>query len=258
MEKFPWAIRPTLTSTTAANSEAKGPPGRVSLAPYSRRGVVARSSEFRPRPVVVQQTAYRAVGKRVFDIAMVVAALPVVLPVVLGLAAVLSSDGGSPFFVHRRIGKDGRTFGCLKLRTMVADAETRLADLLARDPDAAAEWSKSRKLLNDPRVTRFGNIVRKLSLDELPQLWNVLRGDMSLVGPRPVVADELSHYGEYAAAYKAVRPGITGAWQVSGRNSISYERRVALDVEYVRKHNFRTDLAIIAKTALEVVRRSGV
>jgi lipopolysaccharide/colanic/teichoic acid biosynthesis glycosyltransferase len=201
---------------------------------------------------------YRTKGKRALDLAIAVLSLPAVVPVVVGAAAVISLDGGSPFFVQPRVGRHGREFGCVKLRTMVIDAETRLNQLLESDPRAASEWAASMKLRKDPRVTRLGRFLRKTSLDELPQIWNVLRGDMSLVGPRPVVPDELSRYGEHSEAYKAVRPGITGAWQASGRNRMSYSERVSLDVEYVQNLKLVTDLGIIARTVIAVAQRTGV
>jgi lipopolysaccharide/colanic/teichoic acid biosynthesis glycosyltransferase len=202
---------------------------------------------------------YESAGKRVFDLAFGLAILPFVLPVVGLLALVVwMSDGGAPFFGHRRVGRDGRTFRCWKIRTMVPDAEERLRVHLAENPAAAAEWAEFRKLTDDPRITAIGDFLRRTSLDELPQLWNVLRGEMSFVGPRPVVDEELEeHYGARRVAYNAMRPGITGLWQVSGRNSLTYDERVALDVSYLRRLSFPLDLWIILRTAGVIVRPTG-
>lgn len=201
---------------------------------------------------------YRSIGKRVLDVGLSVLILPIVLPVVALLAiCVWAQDRANPFFVHQRVGRGKRLFGCLKLRSMVIDADVRLADLLAKDPEAKREWMENQKLDKDPRITRLGRFLRKSSLDELPQLWNVLRGDMSLVGPRPVVPDELLRYGPAAASYARVRPGVTGPWQVSGRNDMSYPERVRLDEDYSRHHSLFGDLKIIAMTATAVLKVTG-
>jgi lipopolysaccharide/colanic/teichoic acid biosynthesis glycosyltransferase len=186
--------------------------------------------------------------------------LLLVLLVPLGLIALLvRADGGPALFAHRRVGRGGASFGCLKFRSMVPDAEQRLAALLARDPAARAEWEATRKLRDDPRVTWIGRFLRASSLDELPQLINVLKGEMSLVGPRPVQATELTtFYGAAAAEHSmAVRPGITGLWQVSGRSDTSYARRVALDVAYVSRPSLREDLRILLRTPAAVLLRRG-
>ncbi|GAA6198649.1 hypothetical protein NBRC116598_40940 [Pseudophaeobacter arcticus] len=140
---------------------------------------------------------------------------------------------------------------------MVADAESRLEAYLKANPEAAAEWARDHKLTNDPRITRFGQFIRKTSLDELPQIWNVLKGEMSFVGPRPVVTKELEKYGQDLPSYLAQKPGITGLWQVSGRNDVSYDERVQMDVDYLEKRSFLIDLKIIGKTALSVLGRTG-
>jgi lipopolysaccharide/colanic/teichoic acid biosynthesis glycosyltransferase len=160
-------------------------------------------------------------------------------------------------FAHRRVGAGGRPFYCLKFRTMVVDADRALDEALARDPALAAEWAASRKLTNDPRVTRIGRILRKTSLDELPQLINVLRLEMSLVGPRPIVEDEIPLYGEAIAQYYATRPGLTGLWQVSGRSNTSYAKRVQLDVWYVNNWTIWNDIAVLFKTIPVVLGRQG-
>jgi len=160
-------------------------------------------------------------------------------------------------FSHTRVGRDRALFQCHKFRTMYVDADQRLADLLSRDEDAKREWETHFKLKNDPRITSLGSFLRKSSLDELPQLFNVLKGDMSLVGPRPVVEEELKLYGEYASDYLSARPGITGLWQVSGRNDLDYNERVTLDVTYVRQWTNWLDLRILMKTVLVVFTHRG-
>jgi exopolysaccharide production protein ExoY len=203
-------------------------------------------------------TAYARYGKRAFDLLFAIALLPVVLPVIAFLWAVMRTSGGAGLFVHTRIGQAGRPFACLKIRTMVPDAEVLLAAHLASDPKARAEWARDVKLQNDPRVTKLGWFLRKSSLDELPQIFNVLRGEMSFVGPRPVPQAELeARYGARVAVYKRHRPGITGLWQVSGRNDVSYARRIALDARYGQMQSFGLDLRIIARTVLAVLRRTG-
>lgn len=171
--------------------------------------------------------------------------------------AVYVQDGGPILFAHRRIGCNGRAFYCLKFRSMAVDAERRLADLLASDPAARAEWALDHKLRRDPRVTRLGAFLRKSSLDELPQLLNVLRGDMSLVGPRPIVEAEVAKYGHRFRDYCAVKPGITGLWQISGRNDTSYRTRVALDSLYARRRNVGLDAYILACTLPAVLTKRG-
>lgn len=190
--------------------------------------------------------------------ALAVVALIFFLPLMLLVAlAILLQDSGPVVFAHRRIGRDGQSFPCFKFRSMAADAEARLDDLLARDPQARAEWARDHKLRNDPRVTPLGAFLRKTSLDELPQLFNVLRGEMALVGPRPIVDAEVSRYGRRFAHYCSTKPGITGLWQVSGRNDVSYRGRVAMDTLYARNRSLSLDLAIMAKTVPAVLMRKG-
>jgi lipopolysaccharide/colanic/teichoic acid biosynthesis glycosyltransferase len=172
-------------------------------------------------------------------------------------ALVYVVDPGPIFFGQFRLGHEGRRFRCWKFRTMVIDAETRLTELLATDPAARAEWAKDCKLRNDPRITSIGRFLRKSSLDELPQLLNVLIGDMSLVGPRPIVHAEVERYGRYFKDYCKVRPGITGLWQISGRNDVSYRRRVALDVKYSRSKCLSLDLTILFMTIPRVIFARG-
>lgn len=205
----------------------------------------------------IRRGFYPGTGKRLLDVTLALLLLPPVGLVVLLLAAVVALDGSNPFFGHRRVGRDGRVFRCWKLRSMVAGAEDRLKAHLAADPAAAREWAETQKLVRDPRVTRIGRILRRTSFDELPQLWNVLAGDMSLVGPRPVTEAELVRYGVARDAYTGVRPGITGIWQVRGRNRLSYAERVRLDAEYARGVSLRLDLALLVRTVPAVVRLSG-
>ena len=195
---------------------------------------------------------------RAIDIVVALVALLVALPVLILLALVIwLQDGGSPIFVHRRIGRHGVVFPCLKLRSMVIDSDRVLTRLLATDPVAAAEWARDQKLRVDPRITPLGAFLRKSSLDELPQLFNVLVGQMSLVGPRPIVASEIKRYGRYFEYYCLVRPGITGLWQVSGRNNTSYRRRVAIDTVYCRSKSLVTDLFILGRTVPAVLSQRG-
>lgn len=195
---------------------------------------------------------------RLIDVCVAAAILVAVLPLFIILCfAIWFHDGGAPIFAHRRIGRGGKLFPCLKLRTMVVDAEQRLNDLLRSDPSAAFEWQVYQKLRQDPRITPLGAFLRKTSLDELPQLINVLAGQMSLVGPRPIVMAEAQRYGRYFKFYCAVRPGITGLWQVSGRNDVSYRRRVAIDTVYARSRSVSMDVAILFRTVPAVLSAKG-
>ncbi len=178
-------------------------------------------------------------------------------PIFLYVAYKVKQDGGSAFYGHTRIGKGGKSFKCWKFRSMVVNSQEILEELLANDPEAKAEWDKDFKLKNDPRITKIGDFIRKTSIDELPQLFNVLMGEMSLVGPRPIVKDETKYYGDLIDAYYSVRPGITGLWQVSGRNDITYDQRVYLDRWYVRHWSIWTDMVIIIKTIFVVSNRTG-
>ena len=196
--------------------------------------------------------------KRAFDVVVSILLIVILLPVLLVIAGLVAWGGGPVLYGHKRIGRGNRPFHCLKFRTMAVDSDKILADLLATNPEVAREWRQNFKLENDPRITRIGRFLRKTSLDELPQLLNVIRGEMSLVGPRPVVADELRfYYGESAVYYHMVRPGITGLWQVSGRSQTTYDRRVFLDTCYVRNWNLWTDVAILFNTVPSVLGGNG-
>jgi undecaprenyl-phosphate galactose phosphotransferase/UDP-galactose-lipid carrier transferase len=195
--------------------------------------------------------------KRLIDCVLCFLAMPAVLLIGLPVALLIMLDGGGPFFVQTRIGRGGNRFHCLKFRTMVPNAERKLQRILDRDPVARAEWERDFKLKNDPRVTLIGRFLRKTSLDELPQFLNVLAGEMSIVGPRPVTRQELNLYGDNAQLYLACTPGITGLWQVSGRNDVSYANRVALDVRYVLTWTPLQDIKIMFRTLPAMLSRRG-
>lgn len=203
------------------------------------------------------QGAYGRVGKRVVDILLALALLPLLTPLILILFAVTRMSGGPGFFAHSRIGRHGQAFRCFKISTMVADADLFLTNHLAAHPAAAREWRRNCKLTNDPRVTRFGRFLRRTGLDELPQIWNVLRGDMSFVGPRPVTEPELARYGQRKVAYLSLRPGVTGMWQIHGRTNGCYQARVSLDQDYLNKVSFKCDLLLIAQTVVSVMKMTG-
>ncbi len=188
--------------------------------------------------------------KRAFDLAVASAMLVLFAPLMLLVAlAIYFTDGLPVIYSHRRIGRLGASFPCLKFRTMVRESEFVLNRLLETDPEKRREWVEKQKLVNDPRVLgKAGRFLRRTSLDELPQIFNVLRGEMSIVGPRPIVQDELERYGSAADHYRSVRPGLTGPWQISGRSSLHYEQRVALDVAYIEDWGLGTDIRIVAKT----------
>ncbi|QUD88042.1 sugar transferase [Phenylobacterium montanum] len=197
-------------------------------------------------------------AERAIELPICIALLVFFAPVMLLAAlAVKLQDGGPVLFGHSRIGRDGKTFKCLKFRSMVVNAEQRLQALLASDPAAREEWRRDHKLRRDPRVTILGEFLRRSSIDELPQLINVLRGEMSLVGPRPITSSEAARYRRYFKVYCQVRPGITGLWQVSGRNDVSYRRRVALDVTYAKLRSLKLYFGILAATGPAVLARRG-
>jgi len=205
------------------------------------------------RRVTIQRGNGDAWLIRLLDMVLSSCALVILLPLLaLTALAVRAQDGGPALFRQQRIGRGGQVFGCLKFRSMTIDAEASLPGLVD------AEWNAVRKFRRDARVTRLGRVLRLSSLDELPQLLNVLRGEMSLVGPRPIVLDEATLYGRRLADYCAVRPGLTGLWQVSGRNDVPYPRRVAMDVWLVRNRTVRVYLTILARTIPAVLSRKGV
>ena len=210
-----------------------------------------------PASITVLPRAARDGLKRAFDVSAVVITAPVWAPLLLLLAGLIRMTSKGPaFYGHERVGRRGRTIRCFKLRTMVRDADARLAELLASEPMLAEEFARDFKLKDDPRVTKVGRFLRTTSLDELPQLVNVLRGEMSLVGPRPITEAEMHRYGQYMPIVLSARPGMTGLWQVSGRNDVSYATRVALDVQYAFGQSLGGDLSIIGRTIVRVFQPS--
>ena len=195
--------------------------------------------------------------KRTMDIVLSFGLILILSPIFLILYLLIYIDGGKPIYKHPRIGRDGKLFNCFKFRSMVLDSEEILSELLKQDPECKSEWEKEFKLKNDPRVTKIGSFIRRTSLDELPQLFNVLIGQMSLVGPRPITEKELAFYESNVDYYLMAKPGITGLWQVSGRNDIDYETRVYFDSWYVKNWSLWNDIAILFKTIRVVVKKNG-
>lgn len=192
---------------------------------------------------------HRAI-KRIFDIAFSLSILVLFLPVFAIIALIVAATSkGAIVYAHSRVGRGGKKFGCYKFRSMYFDADKRLEELLKSNPELKKEWEKNFKLKNDPRITPIGSFLRKTSLDEFPQFWNVLKGDLSVVGPRPVIQDEIvKYYGDKAAFVLSIRPGLTGLWQVSGRSNTSYDVRVSLDEEYINKQSLALDIKLVLKT----------
>ena len=233
------------TSPAAPFDKTSGGPRGAASRPHSS---ARQTGEARPTPLGGRT-------KRLADVVIATCALILASPIMLVVFLLIRATiGGPAVYSHVRVGFHGKPFNCCKFRTMVANSDEVLRELLARDPEAARQWEENRKLKNDPRITFLGMILRKSSLDELPQLFNVLRGEMSCVGPRPIVADELSRYGGFVVDYLAARPGITGLWQVTGRSSTDYLSRVALDSHYVRNWSLRADLVILFRTIFAVMR----
>jgi undecaprenyl-phosphate galactose phosphotransferase len=213
-------------------------------------GFVLRLGDSLDRPVA-------RIVKRALDLVLAASALAVLSPVFLVVAAAIRKDGGPALFVQPRTGLGGDAFGCYKFRTMAVDAEARLDGILASDPLKRAEWDEFQKLDDDPRITRFGQLLRRTSLDELPQLINVVKGEMSLVGPRPMLMDQMALYGASLDAYVRMRPGITGLWQVNGRNATSFTERARLDDWYARNWSLWRDFVIVLRTVRELIGGSG-
>lgn len=195
--------------------------------------------------------------KRLFDIIASIAIIILLSPVLLYISRQVKKDGGPAIYGHERIGKDGKPFKCLKFRSMVTNSKDVLNELLQNDPEAKREWDTTFKLKNDPRITKIGAVLRRTSLDELPQLFNVLKGEMSLVGPRPIITAELERYNEEVDYYLLSKPGMTGLWQVSGRSDVDYETRVYLDAWYVKNWSMWNDIAILFKTVGVVLKKDG-
>lgn len=201
---------------------------------------------------------YRQFLKRLSDVTLGIAMLPILAPIIISLWALSRHGGQSGFYVQNRVGKGGRTFKCYKIRTMVTNAERLLEELCARDANIALEWHENQKLTNDPRITRIGEFLRATSLDELPQIWNVLRGDMSFVGPRPFMVEQEGLYRAAGGeAYFDLRPGISGLWQIRGRGTTSFAARVSFDNEYAQNITFLADLRLMLMTVRVVVNRTG-
>ena len=196
--------------------------------------------------------------KRIFDFLLALSAIIILSPLLICVAiAVRLSDGGSAFFGHTRIGFSGKTFKCWKFRSMIPNSDAVFKEYLVQNPDAAEEWRQNQKIQNDPRVTRLGYFLRKYSIDELPQLFNILVGDMSFVGPRPIQRSEYEKYGFSLRHYLSTRPGLTGLWQISGRSNSTYQKRVVFDRYYVTHWGMLTDIALIIKTVPVAVTGSG-
>lgn len=213
------------------------------------------SSILEPTDTIAKETFYAAHAKRFLDLALVLLSAPITIPLIAVLAALVALNGGSPFYQQRRVGRGGSTFSLFKLRTMVRDADEILEAYLSENPCARVEWDATQKLKHDPRITGIGSILRKTSLDELPQLWNILRGDMSIVGPRPMLECQRRMYP--GIAYFRMRPGLTGYWQISDRNDGEFVRRAHYDTRYYSDRSFFVDLSVILRTASVVLRGTG-
>lgn len=244
---------------------------KVQFAPRRRRDVpnIGLTSHFDPIATAKPKSAlarkpkarrfYHAYGKRLFDLVLFLLVAPFAIPVFALLVAIIGISGGKPIYRQARVGREGKVFQCVKIRTMVRDADRVLNDVLTRDPDLAAEWAANQKLANDPRITRFGHFLRRTSLDELPQLWNVLKGEMSFIGPRPFTERQKAAYDSFAStrAYYTHTPGISGLWQVSCRNDGDFAQRVQYDETYLSDVSFPKDLLVAFRTAWVVLRATG-
>ncbi len=218
----------------------------------------AEPEVFIDRPIVIRSARrpfYETSGKRFLDIVLAIIAILPLLAIMVILVPLILLDGGSPIYFQKRIGRNGKTFRMWKLRSMVPNADRALSAFLDENPAARAEWDHSQKLVHDPRITFVGRFIRKTSLDELPQLWNVLKGDMSLVGPRPMMLCQRRLYP--GTAYYALRPGITGFWQISARNKSSFADRASFDADYLNDLSMRTDLKVMLRTVGVVLRGTG-
>src|SRR5215469_5967444 len=195
--------------------------------------------------------------KRIFDVVFGAALIVFLAPLMLIIAALVKLDGGPVLYGHRRVGANRQSFRCWKFRSMVVNADQVLAEVLRSDPAARAQWERDFKLRSDPRITPIGRFLRTTSLDELPQLFNVIRGEMSLIGPRPIVVEEIERYGDAFRHYCACRPGMTGLWQVSGRNGVDYIRRVKFDEQYATSWSLLLDILVLCRTVVVVTQRNG-
>ena len=261
------ANRATLSAVPLRTRRQDSADGAVDHRLDSQQGYCYFETPLQPDDVATMEIAGQAGAaiplslerflKRSFDILGTLLLAVVFSPLIATIVVIMRRGGGTPIFRHRRVGRNGELFECLKFRTMVPNAEQVLRELLATDHCLREEWDRNHKLRDDPRVTRLGKFLRCTSLDELPQLWNVFKGEMSLVGPRPVTREELLRYGRNMLLYMMVKPGITGLWQVSGRSNTDYRRRVAIDVCYVRNQSVLLDIWILLKTTLVVLGRRG-
>lgn len=195
--------------------------------------------------------------KRGFDILFSIICLFMLSPVFIILYILVTRDGGPAFYGHERIGRDGKKFKCLKFRSMAVNSQELLKEILDKDPNARLEWEQTFKLKHDPRITKVGHFLRKTSLDELPQLVNIIKGEMSTVGPRPVTQQELKMYDKFIEYYLMSKPGLTGLWQVSGRSDVDYDTRVQMDTSYVKNWSFFRDILIVLKTVIVVLKKDG-
>ena len=245
--------QPPLLRTRIERASPEHPVALAARSDSTQPTLPIRVADFPARYDLSFERALKRAGDVIGTLLLAVVFSPIFLLAFIGAAI----NGQDVLFRHQRVGRDGRQFYCLKFQTMVPNAEEVLQHLLAADPDLRAEWERDHKLKHDPRVTRLGRFLRATSLDEIPQLWNVLKGDMSLVGPRPVTREELLRYGRNTVFYEMVRPGITGLWQVSGRNFVEYRRRVAMDVLYVKRQSLVLDFWILVKTVVVVVTGHG-
>lgn len=238
------------------NPLAEGTPAAQQVATVQPANVVQPVNVVQPANLKANRRGfYRKGPKRVFETVLILLALPIVLPVMAAMMLAVMRDGASPFYTQTRIGQDGRRFKMWKMRTMVPNAEAEMARYLAANPAARAEWDRTQKLKDDPRVTRVGRLLRRTSLDELPQLWNVLGGSMALVGPRPMMESQETLYA--GSSYYNLRPGITGFWQVSDRNESEFAGRVKHDDAYDAEVSFGTDVQVLVRTMGVVLRCTG-
>ena len=246
-----------LRSVKGADGSASEP-----YAAYELNGAYERNGGYKRQEAghgqAVSHAVYNRIGKRLLDLGLSLFMMPVLLPVMIGIWIAIRLDGGAATFAQPRVGRGGRVFSCYKFRSMVPEAERVLAEMCAQDPVIAQEWAAHQKLRSDPRVTRIGAFLRKTSLDELPQIFNVLRGDMSLVGPRPFLPAQKDIYDALGGqAYYRLRPGVTGLWQICSRNDTTFAAGVHFDEAYARELGLQSDLSLILQTAKVVVRHTG-
>jgi Undecaprenyl-phosphate galactose phosphotransferase WbaP len=253
---------PVVSDISARNTVENAPVDEIAVvdSPCNVLSLVRDTPlEHRTTPArgTLQSLSHRAV-QRAVDLGLSLTLLLLLAPVLLATALLVKADGPGPvIFRHTRVGRNGKAFTCLKFRTMEHNAEELLADLLGACGTMSVEWTMDQKIRKDPRVTPFGRFLRRFSIDELPQLWNVVRGEMSIVGPRPIVEAEAHRYDEHFETYCLVKPGITGLWQVSGRSDLDAEQSIRLDLYYVENWSLASDLAIIARTVKAVVAKEG-